>query len=82
MDDERLITIEKVPVWAICYLEYGDATGLEEDEVMEIDEWIEDNCPNGFVMEIVGGTDVSPYFTRYPLFGKACDVYDVNFYRP
>lgn len=82
MNDEKLITTEKIPVWAICYLEYGDATGLEDEEIMEIDNWIDNNCPNGYVMEIVGGMEVSPYFTHCPIFGKACDVYDVNFYLP
>lgn len=63
-------TVEKVPTWAIGYMVNGDPTGLWDEEIKEIDEWMEENEVR--VVEPKG----EPYFTRCPLFGKACDVYD------
>lgn len=63
-------TVEKVPTWAIGYMVNGDPTGLWDEEIKEIDEWMEENEVR--VVEPKG----EPYFTRDPLFGKACEVYD------
>lgn len=63
-------TIEKVPTWAIGYMVNGDPSGLEDDEIKEIDEWM-----RKYKVWVVDPTG-EPYFTNYPLFGKACDVYD------
>lgn len=63
-------TVEKVPTWAISYMVNGDPTGLEEDEIKEIDEWM-----RKYKVLVVDPTG-EPYFTHYPLFGKACEVYD------
>lgn len=78
------LTTEKIPTWAICYLEYGDPTGLTDEDIEQVDEFISDNFPHGFVMEIVADEDqcVTPYFASRPAFGGGCEVYDVNFYEP
>lgn len=65
-------TVEKVPTWAIGYMVNGDPTGLEDDEIKEIDEWM--GKYKACVVEPKG----EPYFTHYPLFGKACEVYDCD----
>lgn len=79
---KTLITTEKIPTWAMCYLEYGDPTGLDENDIVQADEFI-NQFENGFVMEIKAENEcVSPYFTKYPAFGLACEVYDVNFFEP
>lgn len=63
-------TVEKVPTWAIGYMVNGDPTGLEDDEIKEIDEWMGKN------KAWVTATEGEPYFTHYPLFGKDSEVYD------
>lgn len=80
----KYLTTEKIPTWAICYLEYGDPTGLDDDDIMAADAFITDNFPTGYVMEISVDEDncVQPYFTHYPAFGLAGEVYSVNFYEP
>lgn len=45
----QLITTEQVPTWAIGYLEYGDSTGLTDEEIEAIDEWLNEYFPRGFV---------------------------------
>lgn len=78
------ITTEKIPTWAICYLEYGDPSGLDEEDVMMADAFINDNFPRGFTMELVvdDANCIQPYFAHRPAFGLASEVYDVNFYEP
>ena len=73
----KKITTEKVPVWAISYLEYGDATGLLDNEIEEIDLWLKDNLPNGYICDY-GNFD--EYFSSFPLFGVPCSVVDTDFY--
>lgn len=73
------VTTEKIPTWAVYYLEYGDPTGMSEEDISQADEFINENFPHGFVMDIV---DHNSYFTYKPAFGLACDVYDVKFYNP
>ncbi len=72
-------TTEKIPAHMVCYLEYGSEASYDmtDDEIKELDTWIKDNFPYGYICEY--HLD-NPYFSRYPLFGLPCDVYDVDFY--
>ena len=74
----QLITTEQVPTWAIGYLEYGDSTGLTDEEIEAIDEWLNEYFPRGFVC--VYHHDAS--FTFHPLWGLPCDAETVDFYEP
>lgn len=29
----KFVTTENTPMWAICYMEYGDPTGLDEEDI-------------------------------------------------
>lgn len=64
---------EAVPTWALCYIVNGDATGLEEDEINMIDNWMRKAR-----IEIVSPRDEDPYFTHYPAFGLPTDVMDCD----
>ncbi len=72
-------TRESIPEWALCYCVNGDATGLNEEEISIINEWMQD-----WQVEIISpiadeeGNHHS-FFTRYPLFGLPttaveCDI--------
>ena len=74
----KYLTTEKIPVWAVYYLEYGDPSGLDDEDIELVDEFISDNFERGFVMDFPTGA--SSYFTSHPAFGKACEVYDIDFY--
>lgn len=76
----RLVTTEDVPEWAVPYLEYGEPSGLLEEEQEEIDEWLDGNFPNGYVCEYLWNDTTE--FNRYPLFGKPCRTIKTNFYEP
>lgn len=64
-------TTEKIPTWAISAIINDDRTGLEDSEIDMIEKWFESTgydyvcTPNG-----------EPYFSPYPAFGLASDVYD------
>lgn len=72
-------TIEKIPTWSLCYLINGDPTGLTEDEIREIDEWM-GKWQVEIVAPIEGDNEIQPYFTYFPLFGLATDVVDCIIY--
>ena len=35
-------SIEKIPTWNLCYIINGDATGLTDEEIRLIDNWLND----------------------------------------
>mgnify|MGYP001158706762 FL=1 len=35
-----------IPTWALCYIEYGDADGLSDDDIADVDAFIQ-SLPNG-----------------------------------
>lgn len=78
----RLITTENVPTWALSYLEYGleGSDGLTDDEIAEIDKWIAENFPNGYVCDY--HFDDANELCAFPLFGTACETIPVDFYEP
>ena len=73
----------KIPQYAICAIEYGDFSGLDEEDIDNINEFLEDEFPNGFVADWHSNeTDGEPYFCSYPEFGLAAMVVDADFYEP
>ena len=70
---EKIVSkVEKIPVWAISALIYGDYSGLEDEDIALIENWINETrydvvCPP---------EQEDYYFTSRPAFGLACDVYD------
>lgn len=79
----KLIRTEWVNEWALCYLEYGSdgADGLDDEEIAEIDNWVEDNFPRGYVMDVQW--DEVNELDPTPLFGGLADkTIKVNFYEP
>ena len=54
----------QIPTYAISYIEYGDASGLDDLDVELVDGFIESNFPKGFVVDW-HGID-TPYFRVRP----------------
>lgn len=75
----KYIATENVPDWAIQYLEYGDPTGLTEEETTEIETWLNENFPTGYVCEYLWDGEG---FYRSPLWGLATNCVPTNFYQP
>ena len=67
---------ERGPSYALPYIVNGDASGLENDEIIRIDAWADQSheiaqAVNGHV--IFSPRDEEPHFTHRPAFGLACD---------
>lgn len=73
--------VERIPGWALCYIEYGDKTGLTDEDIKNVDDFYKSYRKEG--MEIQGiypvrdkDEDYEAYFSRCPAFGLPCDVVD------
>lgn len=71
-------TIEKIPVWAVCYLINCTTDNLSDEDKAIIDKWWEQNN----VVTVSPATDEEgsshPYFSHFPAFGLGSDVIDCN----
>jgi hypothetical protein len=68
--------VEQIPCYALPMLVNADPSGLEDEDIKQIDDWCDKNrvqlvCP----IEDVEG-DMQPYFVSKPAFGLASDVID------
>lgn len=73
----------KIPVWAICALEYGDFTGLDDNDEKAVNEFIE-SLPrdrNGSIGHFSWGEiDENKYFAHYnDINNLGSDVVDVEY---
>ena len=51
--------VEKVPTYALCYLVNGDATGLTEQEVNEIDHLLREQSVESAHLQMKNGNHTS-----------------------
>ncbi|MBR6980507.1 MAG: hypothetical protein IKH88_11845 [Prevotella sp.] len=68
----------KIPTYAVCYIEMGDAEGLDDNDIKLIEDFVRTNFPKGYVAD--WSKIDQPYFSSCPEFGKATDVVDADFY--
>jgi hypothetical protein len=71
----------KLPSWAMSYIINNDASGLEDYEIRQVDEYLDRFYQMGSV--VVGyNENEEPFFCSRPAFGLACDVLDcdINIY--
>ena len=73
----------KIPEYAICAIEYGDFSGLSDEDEQNVNEFLERECPNGCIVYWHSDDeDNEPYFCSYPEFGLAATVVEADFYEP
>lgn len=60
-----------IPEWAVCAIEYGDRSGLTEEDEKELDEWQLSLKKDGYVWNVVFTSDTDA-FNRHPAFGLPC----------
>ena len=66
------LTTEQIPDYALPALINGDYSGLEEEDIQNINEWLE----RSEIKEVLPPEDSDPYFSNYPAFGLPTDVWD------
>ena len=69
-------TIERIPTWALCYINYGDPTALTDEEIALVDEWQNRNNVADVCTAYTEGEKPQPYFTHNPAFGLPTEVMD------
>ena len=57
-----------IPEWAVNYLENGDMTNLSDEEVKMVDDFVKEQFPDGFIMNV--DWDNGNDFNSYPAFGE------------
>jgi len=74
--------VVSMPEWAVCYLEYGDAGDLSEEDLRLADEWrdgldrqAKEACGQTAYVTFSYG-DGDGYFTGSPEFGLPCGCVD------
>ena len=65
-----------IPEWAVCAIEYGDFSGLSEEEISLIEGFLEDFPLDRFTIQ--WGSDQC--FSNNPAFGLPCTCIDAEFY--
>jgi len=71
----------EMPDYALCYLIYGDGSGLEDSDIKEIDQYMESFYSKAKEVEgyvLVSPEDSEQYFSASPAFGLPCNVVDTN----
>jgi hypothetical protein len=77
----KTIKIRNIPQWSICYLAYGDDSGLTTEDRKLVDDFLLDLHREGWQLcegPIEGSENA---FCRYPLFGLACSTVDYEAYK-
>lgn len=62
-----------LPAYAVYYIEYGDSSGLDDEDIANIDEWLETLPPH-----CTFSYGEESEFTPYPEFGLACDTIETE----
>ena len=73
-------TLEDVPEWALSYLVNSDASGLEDEEIAEVDAWyaerrayLDSKYPDAHVVFDIKDDD-EPSFNNSPAIGLPCNT--------
>lgn len=72
--------VYQIPSWAVCTLINGDESGLEGDDLHDLNVFLKrerDVTDWDVVRDEETGETCEPYFCKHPDFGLACDVVDV-----
>lgn len=75
----------RLPDYSICYLINGDSSGLDESDILTIDNCmkrfydIADSVNGSLIISVMDSDDnQESYFSSSPLFGFPCHVYDAK----
>ena len=73
--NDKFLSYEGIPEWAISYLMYGDESGLSEEDKKEVDDWMEKE-ELGMLVSV---DSEEGYFMHRPQFGLGSTCYDCTF---
>ena len=84
----ELLGLYKIPTYAVTALEYGDYSGMEQEDIENLEEWLSleklgnvfFDWDNGINEEETNEVNEA-YFTSNPAFGQAMDCIDCAIYQ-
>lgn len=67
-----------IPSYAVCYLIYGESEGLTDEDIQNIDQWVDkmEKANNGRSFDVNPISGCDEYFDSNPCFGLPCYVED------
>lgn len=65
-----------IPSYSICYLINGDSSGLSDEDIKNIDDWVDGMRKEGKCMDISPISGRDEYFDDTPPFGLPCSSMD------
>lgn len=67
--------VMSIPAWSVCYLFNDDPSGLSDEDIEAVDQWVKSMIEDGYNVSSLSPVDVEeePRFTTRPAFGLACD---------
>lgn len=75
MESDEEDVVEGIPNWATCYIMYGDGSGLDDEDIKLVDQFLSDlDKDNIALVSPIDGTENE--FNAYPAFGDGCDTTD------
>mgnify|MGYP001195757843 CR=1 FL=1 len=70
---QKFDSTENIPTWSLPYLMNDDPSGLTDEEIKMVDDFV-----NQWQVQVVSPIEVDgeaqPEFSYYPLFGQAAEV--------
>ena len=64
-----------IPTWSICAIEYGDYSGLTDEDIQILETFLADLPQAGGCFSY----SEEEYFSRYPSFGLACTCVEADY---
>lgn len=76
-------TVERIPSWSLCFIEYGDNSGLTDEDVQQVNDFYESYRKHGKVIQGIypindESENFESYFSSSPAFGLPGDVVDCD----
>lgn len=72
----RTVKVEKIPVWAVCYIVNSDDSGLTPEDKKLVDDYVERLLNKERLRLICPIDGTESEFEPYPAFGLACGTVD------
>ena len=70
---QQFESVENIPTWSLPYLINDDPTGLTDEEIKMVDDFVKQwQVQTVSPIEVNG--EVQPELSSYPLFGQAAEV--------
>lgn len=76
-------TIKRIPAWSLCYIEYGDESGLTDEDVQQVKDFYEMYRLHGMEIQYISPVhdkdeNFEEYFLSSPAFGLPGSVVDCH----